>query len=122
MNTFKVLIKIGLTSLLAFLLQLIFPWWTAVIASFLISFIISSKGLSSFIGGFLGIAMLWFIMAAYRDIATGSILTDRVAAIFSLPNSWLLILVTSLIGGLAGGFGALTGSHLRSWVLPSEDL
>lgn len=122
MNTFKVLIKIGLTSMLAFILQSVFPWWTAVIASFLISFIISSKGLSSFIGGFLGIAMLWFIMAAYTDIATGSILTDRVAAIFSLPNSWLLILVTSLIGGLAGGFGALTGSHLRSWVLPSEDL
>ena len=122
MNTFKVLIKIGLTSLLAFLLQLIFPWWTAVIASFLISFIISSKGLSSFIGGFLGIAMLWFIMAAYTDIKTGSILTDRVAAIFSLPNSALLILVTSLIGGLAGGFGALTGSQLRSWVMPSEDL
>ena len=121
MNTFKVLIKIGLTSMLAFILQSVFPWWTAVIASFLISFIISSKGLSSFIGGFLGISMLWFAMAAFIDIKTGSILTEKVADIFSLPNSWLLIIVTLTIGGFAGGLGALTGSHLRSLIMPTKD-
>lgn len=120
MSTFKVLIKIGLTSILAFLLQSLFPWWAAVIASFMISFIISTNGLSSFIAGFLGIGMLWFMMATYTDINTGSILTNRVAAIFSLPNSWSLIIVTSIVGGISGGFGALTGSYLRSWIMPVE--
>lgn len=121
MNTFKVIIKIGLTSSLAFLLQNMFPWWTAVIAAFLINLIISTKGLSSFISGFLGIGMLWFMMATYIDLNTQSILTNKVAEIFTLPNSWSLILVTAIIGGLAGGFGALTGSHLRSWVMPAEE-
>ena len=117
MNTYKVLLKIILTAVLAYLLQTILPWWSVVIASFSISFIISTKGLSSFLGGFLGIGILWFALATITDHQTDSILTDRVAGIFSLPNSELLILITAIIGGLAGGFGALTGSYLRSWAI-----
>lgn len=118
MNTFKVLLKIILTAVMAYSLQTMLPWWSVVIASFSISFIISTKGLSSFIGGFLGIGLLWFALAAITDYQTDSILTDRVAGIFSLPNNFLLILITAIIGGLAGGFGALTGSRLRSWIMP----
>lgn len=121
MKTFKVLIKIILTAVLAFSFQTTSAaWWTVAVAGFLISFIISSNGISSFIGGFLGIALLWFIAAMYSDFSTDSILTDKVAAIFSLPNSGLIILITSIIGGLAGGFGALTGSQLRSLIMPSN--
>jgi hypothetical protein len=120
MNSFKVLVKILLTALMAYLLQTMFPWWTIVIAGFSISFIVSTKGPTSFLGGFLGIGLLWFILASITDIRTDSILTARVAEIFSLPNSSLLILLTSIIGGLAGGFGALTGNQLRSWIMPPE--
>jgi cell division protein FtsX len=110
----KFLLKIIFTSATAYLMQLYMPWWSVVVASFLISLILSSKGLSSFFSGFLGIGILWFFLAWRIDSATGSILTEKVANLFSLPNSILLILVTALIGGLAGGFGALAGSHLRS--------
>ena len=121
MDSLKVLLKIGFTLILAFLFQTVFPWWSIVIASFLISLIISTKGLSSFIAGFLGIAILWFFSATIIDIKTGSILTERIAAIFSLPNTWLLILITTLIGGLVGGFGALTGSYLRNLIMPVDN-
>jgi len=121
MKTFKVLIKIILTAVLAFSFQsTAAAWWTVAVAGFLISFIISSNGISSFIAGFLGIALLWFIDAAYTNFTSDSILTDKIAAIFSLPSSGLLVLITSIIGGLAGGLGALTGSHLRSLIMPSE--
>ena len=120
MTSFKVLLKIGFTAILAFLLQTVFPWWSIVIASFLINFIISTKGLSSFVAGFLAIAFLWFMLAAYSDMKTGSILTTKVAAILFLPSNWTLIFVTSVVGGFAGGFAALTGSYLRSWILPAE--
>ena len=118
MNTLKVLLKIGFTAILAYLLQIMLPWWSIAVASFLISLIISTKGFSSFISGFLGIAFLWMILASYVDITTGSILTERIAGLFTLPNSWSLIMTTSLIGGIVGGFAALTGSTLRSWLLP----
>ena len=120
MTTFKVLIKIVLTAAMAYLLQNVFPWWSAVIASFLISLVISTKGFSSFIGGFLGIAILWFCLAFLIDLNSDSLLTERVAAIFSLQSTILLVLVTSVVGGVAGGLGALSGSHLRSWLLPSR--
>ncbi len=120
MNTLKVLIKIGLTVSLTYLLQSTFPWWTGVIACFLINFIISSRSLPSFVSGFLAMAFLWFAMATVTDLKTGSVLTAKVAAIFSLPNSLVLIIVTAIIGGIAGGLGALSGCHLRGWIMPAE--
>ncbi len=120
MNTFKVLLKIILTAVMAYSLQTMLPWWSVVIASFSISFIISTKGSSSFAGGFLGVGLLWFILAAVTDFQTDSILTNRVAGIFSLPNNFLLILITSVIGGLIGGFGALTGMQLRNLIMPPK--
>ena len=110
----KFALKIIFTIATAYLMQRYMAWWSVVLASFLISLILSSKGLSSFFAGFLGIGLLWFYMAWRIDSTTGSILTDKVAEIFTLPNSFLLIAVTAVIGGLAGGFGALAGSHLRS--------
>ena len=121
MRTFKILVKLVLTAALAYLLQNVFGWWAVVLAAFLINFIIYSKGLSSFVSGFLGIGLLWFFMALITNISTDAILADRVAAIFTLPNSMLLILVTAIIGGLAGGFGGLTGSTLRNWIMPQPN-
>ena len=118
MNTFKVLIKILLIAALGYLLQNLFAWWVIVIASLLINFIIYSKSVSSFISGFLGIGFLWFFAALIVDISTDSVLTQKVAQIFSLPSDGLLILATAIIGGLAGGFGGLSGSHLRIWLMP----
>ena len=121
MNSFKVLIKIVFIASLAYLFQITpAPWWSVVVASLLMNFIISTKGLSSFVSGFLGIGLLWFLLATIINIQTDSILTERVAGIFSLPNSLLVVLVTSLIGGLAGGFGGLTGYHLRKLIMPTE--
>ena len=110
----KFILKIIFTIATAYLMQQYMPWWSVVIASFLISLILSSNGISSFFAGFFGIGILWLFLAWRIDTNTGSILTEKVAAIFSLPSSFLVILVTALIGGLAGGFGALAGSHLRS--------
>ena len=109
----KLLIKLVFTAVVAYLLQWYLPWWSVVIAGFLISLILSSNGLISFISGFWGVGIYWFILAYMTDSNTNSILTERVSAIFSLPNSFLLILVAAVIGGLAGGLGSLSGGHLR---------
>lgn len=118
MRTFKVLVKIVFIAALAYLLQNVFAWWAVVLAAALINFIIYSKGPSSFVSGFLGIGLLWFFTALLTDINTDSMLTQKVAAIFSLPSATLLVVVTAIIGGLAGGFGGLTGSQLRNWMMP----
>ena len=120
---YKFIFKIVFTAVVAFLLQIYLPWWSVVIAGFAISFILSSGGMSSFFAGFLGVGLLWFTLALFIDNTNDGILSNKVAQIFTLPNSFLLILITSIIGGLAAGLGALTGSYFRDLVLPvSEDL
>ena len=109
----KLLIKLVFNAVGAYLLQWYLPWWSVVIAGFLISLILSSNGLISFISGFWGVGIYWFILAYMIDSTTNSILTERVSAIFFLPNSFLMILLTAAIGGLVGGLGALTGGQLR---------
>ena len=121
MNSLKILLKIGFTGILAYLFQTMFPWWSCAVASLLISLIISTNSYSSFMAGFLGVALLWLFAATIIDLQTNSILTERVATIFSLPSNFLLILVTSLIGGITGGFSALTGYYLRNWIMPPVD-
>jgi uncharacterized membrane protein len=108
----KIFIKIILISIIGYGLQLFLPWWYVVVASFFINFIIYSKGWQSFMAGFWGIFLLWFIAALVIDVKSHSILSDKVAQIFQLPNPMVLILATALIGGISGGFSGLTASLL----------
>jgi uncharacterized membrane protein YesL len=47
------------------------------------------------------------------DAEANTDLTQRVAHIFTLKQKELLFLVMAVIGGLVGGFAALTGSLLK---------
>jgi hypothetical protein len=50
-----------------------------------------------------------------KDVANAHLLSSKVAQILPLGGSYVvLILVTALVGGLLGGFAALTGAYLRS--------
>ncbi len=109
----KILFKIILTAALAYLLQYFFPWWTAVIAAFIVVLIVKSSWINDFLSGFLGVGLLWGIMALMIDMQTNSILTSKVAALFSLDNATYLILITGLVGGIAGGLGALCGNQVK---------
>jgi len=110
----KVLLKIALMIALSYLGQLIFPWWIIAVVTLIIAMIIKSKPFTDFLIGFLSLAILWGVIAWYLDFNTNSILTVKMAALFSVENSSIMILVTGLIGGLVGGFGALTGNLLRN--------
>lgn len=109
----KFLVKTIIIAAIAYFASQSFPWYSVVIAAFLGSLLIRTSGLVSFVSGFLAIGLLWFTLAWLIDFETGSLLTKKVAAIFKLSGPLLLVLVTGLIGGIAGGFGALTGTTLR---------
>jgi len=94
----------------AFILELFMPWWSIAIAAFAAGFALKSN--ANFLAGFLGIAILWLTKALVMDVSSAAPLAERVAGIFSL-NKPLLMLVTSLIGGLVGGFAAMAGASLK---------
>ncbi len=106
----KLIIQFIAIALAAFLLELFMPWWCIAIAAFAAGFALKSK--VNFLAGFLSIALLWLIKAWIMDASASAPLVESVAAIFSL-NKPLLMLVTALIGGLVGGFAAMSGAALK---------
>ena len=110
----KVLVAIILTALLGVVGGLYFPWLTIAIAAFVAVLLIPMGSGKAFLSGFLGIFVLWLLLAWWIDLKNQHVLSKKVAQIFPLAgSSFLLILVTAFIGGLVGGLAAMSGSYLR---------
>jgi hypothetical protein len=115
----KYILSIVVTALLAFVSGLYMPWWGIAIAAFLVSAAIPQKPAFSFLSGFLGVFLLWEILAWWIDNKNNGILSQKVAALMKLGNSSvLLIVITSILGALVAGFAALAGSYLRRLIYP----
>jgi hypothetical protein len=111
----KFLVSVLLTAYLGYAIGVYthLPWWSFAITSLLIALAIRQSLFSSFIAGFLGMFLLWFVLAFIKDSANQHILSQRVATLFPLGgSSMLLIFITGLVGGLFSGFAALTGYQL----------
>ncbi len=111
----KFILKISITALFAIALGMLLPWYTAAIAGLLGGFIFSKSGGHDFGMGFLALFFAWAITAVIITQSTGSLLPQRMAGVFPLEFlGWpALVVVTGIIGGIAGGLGSLTGGHLR---------
>ncbi len=109
----KFIIKLISILGLCYLLQLILPFWVVAIVAFLVNLAIKTGAWSSFLSGFIAVSLLWFVVATGIDNRTDSILTDKIAALFSV-SSFLLTVITALIGGLVAGMGGLTARMLHA--------
>jgi len=110
----KILIAIILTALLSFAIGFYMNWWSNALAAFLVAALVRQNPGRAWISGFLGVFLLWAVLAWWIDIKNQSILSQKIAQVFPLGGSvFLLILITALLGALVGGFGALTGSYIR---------
>ncbi|HMR92902.1 MAG TPA: hypothetical protein PKC69_11325 [Chitinophagaceae bacterium] len=111
----KFLIALLLTAFLSFISGIYLPWWGIAIAALLSSLLVRQRSFPSFLAGFLGVFLLWVALSAWIDSKNNSILSARIGELLGVgDNSFLLILITGLAGGLVAGFAALTGSYLRT--------
>lgn len=112
----KFLIATILTALLSFIAGIFIPlWWFFTIVALFVALLVHQSGGKAFFAGFLGLFILWFILAFWMDNANEGILSAKIASLLPLGGSkWALIIVTAIIGGLVAGFAALSGSYLRS--------
>jgi len=115
----KYILSIVVTGLIAFLTGLYMPWWGIALAAFVVSAAIPQKPAFSFLSGFLGVFLLWEILAWWIDNKNNGILSQKIAGILPLGgSSVLLIVITSIIGGLVAGFAALAGTYMRRLIYP----
>jgi len=104
-------------AILAFVLELLLPWWSIAIAAFVGGIAFNSR--ANFLAGFLGIGVLWLLYAVMMDATSAAPLAERISKVLFM-NKPLLLLAT-LIGGLVGGFAAMAGSALRGTSKRSND-
>ena len=115
----KYILSIVVTGLVAFVIGLYLPWWGIAIAAFLVSAAVPQKPAFSFLSGFLGVFLLWEVLAWWIDNKNNGILSQKIASVLPLGgSSVLLIVITSIIGGLVGGFAALAGTYMRRLIYP----
>jgi len=115
----KYILSIVVTGLIAFLTGLYMPWWGIALAAFVVSAAIPQKPAFSFLSGFLGVFLLWEILAWWIDNKNNGILSQKIASILPMGgSSVLLIVITSIIGGLVAGFAALAGTYMRRLIYP----
>jgi len=110
----KFSVAIILIVVFAFALGLYLPWWSIAIATFIVAALIQQRPIVSFFAGFIGIFILWFALAMIIDVRNQHILSKKLATLLPLNgNSFLLILITAVIGALVGANAALTASFLK---------
>jgi len=111
----KIIVAIILTALLSFVAGLYLPWWSIAVAAFLVALIIPQFPWKAFLSGFLGVFILLTVIAWWIDMKNQGILSSKIAVLFHLGSSHIvMIFVSALIGALIGGFAALSGSYLRN--------
>ena len=111
----KIAAAVFLTGLLTFIAGKFFPWWSLAIVAFLVALLIHQQSGKAFLSGFLGVFLLWAGLAWWIDIKNDGYLSKKIAELLPLGgSSVMLIFVTALVGALVAGFGAMTGSFLRS--------
>ncbi|MEP6467779.1 MAG: hypothetical protein ABJB05_15825 [Parafilimonas sp.] len=112
----KFIVVVLLTALLGYAAPLYFTWWSFAVCSFIVALFIHQKPFIAFVATFLGLFLLWGIMAMIIDNANNHLLSQKVAQVLPLNgSSILLILITALIGGLVSGFAGLAGSLVRKY-------
>ncbi len=110
----KFIVVVLLTALLGYAAPLYFPWWSFAVTSFIVALFIHQRAWAAFAATFLGLFLLWGIMALIIDNLNDHLLSQKIATLLPLGgSSLLLICVTALVGGLVSGIAGLSGSLAR---------
>src|SRR5688572_25866666 len=107
----KFILQVVVIAVLAHILELYLPWYYIAVAAFVGGYVLKSK--ANFLAGFCAIALLWAVNAWWINPEGSSDLAQRVANILMLKHIVLLYVFTAFLGGLVGGFGALSGALLK---------
>ncbi len=102
------------------IVTLFLPWWTLLIPAVILGGTLFKSAVSAFFTGFLSLFAAWLVQVLYIDIANESILSGRIAEMLGVGQSWLVLLITAIIGGLIGGLGTLLGAQIRLLLQPDQ--
>ena len=108
------MLQILLIALLSLLAQLVLPWWSLAAVAFLVCFWRSSSAGWAFLHGFAGVSLIWLAYSLLIHLRTDGVFTGQMGQLLlQTSNPMLLLLVTTILGGLVGGLAGLSGFLVR---------
>jgi hypothetical protein len=108
-----------LMCLLAMLaLQLLTPfWWWVMIVPFVFGAAAAQSGWKAFRTGLFAAGLLWLGTSLFLYLTGSGLIATRMAGMFGLGKSWLMIFVTALIAAVAAGVSGYAGYAVRALVI-----
>lgn len=98
---------------LSVLLHLFLPWYAPALAALVVALLLPLSAGRAAALGCLAVALLWGGYATWLHWANEGLLGNRIGLLFGGIDGWMVVVVTTALGGLLGWLGALTGSQLR---------
>lgn len=95
-----------------------FDWWITAVVAAVVCFFIPINGAQSFAMGTAAFSLLWGIQANNLNAMNMELLSTKMGELFGDFKPMQLVYATSLIGGVLGGFGGMTGSLFRQIFFP----
>jgi hypothetical protein len=102
-------------ALVMLVLQVLTPfWWWVMIVPFVYGAAAAKSGWKALRTGLLSAGLLWLGAGLYLFLAGSRIIAERVAKMFGLGQSWLMVLVTALVAAVAAAVSGYAGYAVRA--------
>lgn len=102
--------------IVGYLIQTALPWYSLALLALILGYSAKLKPLQSLFLFFLLGALLWITVAYWKDTQSRAHLSDRIGILFGVKNLFILLGVTSVIGGITSGLGAWCGSLFAKYL------
>ncbi len=93
---------------LGLLCHFFLPWWSLAIIAALAGILFQHTAAAAFGAGFVAGCLLWYGSAFYHNSLDLGVFSAKMGEILHLKG-WQLLSAAATLGGLIGGFGAMTG-------------
>jgi len=112
----KFLLFTLLSALVVVFLNIVAPYWVVMIAVTALAALIRPTVWGGFLGGGLGMGLVWLGQTMYISAVTSSTLPDKMGALMGLGSGLSLMLLTAVLGFILGGCSGLLGVKFRNLI------
>jgi hypothetical protein len=109
----KSIVAIVLIAGLGYLTGLYLPWWGFVVVALVIGAVLGTNSIQAFFSGFLGMFLLWGVVAWMKNTDNSGLLGGKIGQLFGHQSATGMVALTAALAGILGGLSAITGYLAR---------
>ena len=111
---------VGAIILLGVLAQWLFPWWIIAVVALYVGYFVHESPSKSFAYGTVAVTLMWLTYAGIQSSMNGGLMSTSISGMTGGKLCAVQLLgFTGILGGLVGGFAAMTGTMLRQLIKAS---